>query len=57
MPGTTRTDNSRRSSWGTLNIPGSTMPLFQGILTEAEVVGIIHYVKTGWYQDQIEGQR
>ena len=42
---------------GTLNIPGSTMPSFEGILTEAEVMGILDYLKTGWYQDQVEGQR
>jgi hypothetical protein len=26
-------------------------------LTEAEVMGILDYLKTGWYQDQVEGQR
>lgn len=42
---------------GTLNIPGRTMPSFEGILTEAEVIGILDYMKTGWYQDQVELQR
>jgi mono/diheme cytochrome c family protein len=42
---------------GTLNIPDRTMPSFEGILTEAEVMGILDYMKTGWYQGQIEQQR
>lgn len=42
---------------GTLNIPDRTMPSFESILTEAEVMGILDYMKTGWYQEQVEQQR
>ena len=42
---------------GRLDIPGTTMPSFESLLTEAEVTGILDYLKTGWYREQLEGQR
>lgn len=42
---------------GRLDIPGTTMPSFESLLTEAEAMGILDYMKTGWYQNQLEAQR
>lgn len=42
---------------GRLDYPGKTMPSFEGKLTEPEVMGILDYMKTGWYREQVEAQR
>ena len=41
---------------GELQFPGRTMPSFKGKLTEAEVLDVLAYLKTGWEPDQLEFQ-
>jgi mono/diheme cytochrome c family protein len=41
---------------GELQFPGKTMQPFEGKLTEADVLDVLAYLKTGWEPNQVEFQ-
>lgn len=38
--------------YGRLDFPGRSMPSFEGILSEAEVLNVLAYLKSGWGAEQ-----
>ena len=41
---------------GTANFPGRTMPSFGDKLTDAEIVSVLEYIKSGWTPEQKKSQ-